>query len=205
MKKISYYWVFSFLLGGLLFLLSGCASSKPSKFYALNTMKISQDVRRTAFSDKHISIGLGPVEIPDYLDRPQIVTRTGQNELLIAEFERWTGSLREDIERVLLENLSILVSQETISVVSTKGGMPFHYRLAVNVIRFDVMPEGDVELKAQWVVAGKEMQQILMRESDIREQIKGKDYSERVSAMSRALEKLSRDIGEGIKSVSVSR
>jgi uncharacterized lipoprotein YmbA len=83
--------------------------------------------------------------------------------------------------------------------------MPLHYRLAVNVTRFDVVPEGNVELKAQWTLVGKDRQQILVRESSIRESIEGKDYSARVSAMSRSIEKLSRNIAQEIQSVSLNR
>jgi uncharacterized lipoprotein YmbA len=185
-------------------LFSGCGGTGPSRFYTLNSLNGMEAVL-TVSPEKRISVLVNPVEIPDYLDRPQIVTRTGRNELTIAEFDRWTGSLREDIERVLIENLSILLSQSPVSVVSAKWGMPLHYRLAVNVTRFDVVPEGNVELKAQWTLVGKDRQQILVRESSIRESIEGKDYSARVSAMSRSIEKLSRNIAQEIQSVSLNR
>ena len=51
----------------------------------------------------------------------------------------------------------------------------------------------------------RDRQQILVRESSIRERIERKDYSSRVSAMSRSLGKLSQDIAEEIKSVSLKK
>ncbi len=203
MKNITCFWFSSFLLGVSLFLFSGCASSKPSRFYALNAMQTTQDVRKKVVAEQQVIIGLEPVAIPGYVDRPQIVTIDKRNELHISEFDRWAGPLRENVERVLLENLSILLSGEPVSVISEKWGIPLHYRLAVNVTRLDVVREGNVELKAQWTLVDKDRQQILVRESDIHERIEGKDNSTRISAMSRSLGKLSRDIAEEIKSVSL--
>jgi len=205
MKKPHYFWFSLFLFGASLFLLSGCASSKPSRFYALNSMENTQDAQKKVVAEQQVFIGLDPVAIPGYLDRPQMVTRDKGNELHISEFDRWAGPLRENIERVLLENLSILLSGEPVSVISEKRGIQFHYRLDVNVTRLDAVPEGNVELKAQWTLAGEDRQQILMRESSVREPIEGKDCNARVSAMSRSLGKLSQDIAEEIKSVSLKK
>ena len=202
MKKRHHFWISLSLFGVSLLLVSGCAGSKPSRFYTLNAIETTQDVRKKVI-EQQVVIGLDPVAIPGYLDRPQIVTLGNGNELHISEFDRWAGPLRENVERVLIENLSALLSGEPVSVVSEKWGLPFHYRLAVNMTRLDVVRDGNVELKAQWTLAGADRQQILVRESGIRERVEGKDYSSRVSAMSRALGKLSQDIAEEIKSVSL--
>ena len=205
MKHIPCIWFSSFLVVVSLFLFSGCGSSKASRFYTLNTMETTQDVQKKVVAEQQVVIGLEQVEIPDYMDRPQIVTKDRGNELHISEFDRWAGPLREDVERVLLGNLSILLSEVPVSVISEKWGVPVHYRLVVNVTRFDVGAEGNVELKAQWTLVGKDRQQIIVRETSIRERIEGKDYSAKVSAMSRSVAKLSQDIAEEIKSVSLKR
>lgn len=205
MKNIPCFWFSSFLLVVALFLFSGCASSKPSRFYALSSMETTQDVRKKVVAEQQVVIGLDLVAIPGYLDRPQIVTIDNRNELHISEFDRWAGPLRENVERVLLENLSILLSGEPVSVISERRGIPLHYRLVVNVTRLDAVREGNVELRAQWTLVGDDRQQILVRESSVREHIEGKDCSARVSAMSRSLGKLSQDIAEEIKSVSLKK
>ena len=51
------------------------------------------------------AVGVGPVEFPEYLDRHSVVRRTGANELLVAEFELWGQSLRENFTQVLGQNL----------------------------------------------------------------------------------------------------
>ena len=134
----------------LSFFLSGCGSSRPAKFYTLHPVKsIPAAAKQTVLSDPPVTVGIGPIEIPDYLDRPQIVTRTAQNELAQAEFERWAGSLKTDIARVLVENLSVLLPPDQVSVVPWTRGGPLQYRVAVDVTRFDVTPGENVWLKAR--------------------------------------------------------
>jgi len=48
-------------------------------------------------------LALGPVRLPEYLDRPQIATRSEGNEVRLHETERWAGSLQEDVSRVMVE------------------------------------------------------------------------------------------------------
>jgi len=63
---------------------------------------------------------VGPVELPEYLDRPQIMTCESRNELQFAEFDRWAGSLEKAFSRVLAVNLSILLSTDRVAVYPWK-------------------------------------------------------------------------------------
>jgi hypothetical protein len=183
----------------LLIILTGCGTTKSSRFYTLNSLKTQDTVQKTTSPDRDLSVGIGPVSIPDYLERPQIVSRTSQNELYIDEFNRWAGSLDSDISRVLSENLSSLLSEEHISVLTLERAAPVGYRIIVNVTRFDLMPDNTFLLKTQWSISGKDGKKVLMRESYLSEHIDGKDYGARVAAMSRAIEMLSRDIAGAMK------
>ena len=188
----------SLILVFLLFL-TGCGTTKSSRFYTLNSLKTQDTAQKTTSSDRDLSIGIGPVSIPDYLERPQIVSRTSQNELYIDEFNRWAGSLENDIARVLSGNLSTLLSEEHVSVLTSMPAAAVEYRIMLNVTRFDIMPDNTFLLKTQWRILGKDEKKLLMRESYLSEQIDGKDYGARVAAMSRAIEMLSRDIAEAMK------
>jgi uncharacterized protein len=194
-----------FIISGILFLLilGGCGSTQPSRFYTLDSIGNHGVGTQSTLADYNISVSIGPVDIPVYLDRPQIVSRTSQNELTLSEFDRWGGSLKDDIVRVLSENLTEILSQNSVFVSPWGRGNVSTYRVTIDIRRFDAMPEGNVLLNAQWTIVGKEGKQILrMRESLITEAITAQTYSAKVSAMNRALEKLSRDIAEGIKAVS---
>src|SRR5512137_2064475 len=104
-------------LGLLAVILAGCAGSPSSKFYQLNALQNMTSITPDVSREQHQAIAIGPVRIPDYLDRPQIVTRAGKNELNLSEFHRWAGSLESDVTRVLVEDLSSFLPANRFSVV----------------------------------------------------------------------------------------
>jgi len=187
-------------------ILTGCARSPSSRFYQLNPVPNTTSVTGDVLSDQRQVIAIGPVRIPDYLDRPQIVTRAGKNELRLSEFDRWADSLESDVTRVLVEGISGLLPDDHFSVIRwipyVEDQMPTSYRVAVLVDRFEGTLGDSVLLKAQWEVFARNRSLLLKRESLVREQINGGSYDALVAAMSSALERLSQDIAGGIRSVS---
>ncbi len=187
-------------------ILTGCASSPPSKFYQLNPVQSRTSVDHDVAPYQNLVIAIGPISIPDYLDRPQIVTRNGQNELKLSEFDRWAGSLESDVNRVLAEDISSILPVDRFSIVCwttpyLESQVPASYGVEVHVDRFEGMLGDSVQLKAQWGVFAKDRSLLLKKESRISEQMHGNSYGALVAAMSSALERLSRDIAGGIMSV----
>ena len=190
------------LLGlGLLFFL-GCASSPLPRLYTLSSLQEGGIERKESTSDQDLVIGVGPIKLSDYLDRTEIVTRSSSNKITISDFDLWAGSLAEDFSRVLAENLSVLLSTENVIVYPGPRSALAHYRITVDVIRFDGPLGGDVSLIARWAIfEGKERKFVFARKSTIIEPSGGKGYEAMVAADSRALEKLSREIAEAIRSL----
>jgi len=186
-------------------ILTGCASSPPSKFYQLSPVQNKTPVTREAPPDQNITIAIGPVRVPDYLDRPQIVTRSGKNELTLSEFDRWAGSFDNDVNRVLVEDISSLLPADRFFVVRwtpyLESQVSVSYRIEVLVDRFEGALGNSVLLKAQWTVFTKDKRLLLKKEAEIREEMNGSSYETLVAAMSSALERLSMDISGGINSV----
>ena len=191
-------------LGLAVILLAGCASSPTSKFYLLSPLQHRTAIARGASLENPGTIAVGPVRIPDYLDRPQIVTRAGKNGLRLSEFDRWAGSLESDVARVLAEDISSRLPAGRYSVAPwtpyLESQVPASYRVEVLVDRFDGRLGDSVLLKAQWTVFAGNRSMLLKRESLIRERVDGGSYDALVGAMNGALEKLGSDISEGILS-----
>lgn len=197
------YWFRSVLLISLCLLLTlGCASSKPSRYYMLTPMqKVEKGVEGKA-SGQGLAIGVGPIEFPEYLNRSEIVTRTGSNEIEFTDFDYWASSLRENFGRVLIENLSTLLPTETIVLLPRPRLVPVTYQIGMEVIRFDGALGGDVTLIARWAVfKTKDKELVLIRKSSVTEPAKTKGYEALVAAQSRAVEHLSREIAEVIKTL----
>src|SRR5512145_486746 len=93
---------------------AGCASSPTARYYAISPLTVQEQRSAAATATKPVAVSVAPVEIPDYLDRLQIVTRDGANGLRLAEFDRWGGSLSENITTVLVENLSALLQSDRV-------------------------------------------------------------------------------------------
>jgi uncharacterized lipoprotein YmbA len=183
-------------------LLAGCGTSPPAKFYTLTPVVAQRPPEKVVETDKYTPIGIGPVEIPEYLDRPEIVTRAEQNQLILSEFNLWGGALKTDINRVLLENISALLAGDGIPIITWKAAVTDIHKVPVLISRFDGSLNDIIILKARWTVLDKEGKTFeLFRESNITIPVKGSSYSSVVTAMSEALGELSKEIAAGIKSV----
>lgn len=182
--------------------LSACGTSQPAKFYTLTSVTFQQPMEKAVSAKKNVFIAIGPIEIPEYLNRAEIVTRADQNQLIVAEFDLWGGSIKTDISRVLIENIGFLLAGDEIAVVAWKTNMAEYYRIPIILNRFDAIPGSSLILKAQWAMFDKEGKIFLSyREITVTKPIKGSNYSSIVASMSEALGDLSKAIAESIKSV----
>ncbi|MCL5022469.1 MAG: PqiC family protein [Nitrospirae bacterium] len=202
--------VFSRGLGTLFLAVSvticaGCATSAPSRFYQLGSLKAESTAGKDSPHEQRIVVAIGPIRIPDYLDRPQIVTRSSRNELRLAEFDRWAGSIEKDIVRVLAEDISALLPEDRFFVTpwvsASQSVHPSPYRVEVNIARFEGAPGGSVLLKAQWSVFHREKGLLMSKESTVNQEVHGTTYEAFVIALSNALAGLSRDIQEALISL----
>ena len=188
-------------LGLLVVLFGGCARSKPTRFYILTSSPRSELVQQEQASTGQLVIGIGPVKFPEYLDRPQIVSRTSGNRLNLAEFDRWAEPLGESFARALTENLSSLLATERVVLYPWKGGGPVDYRITMEVIRFDGPPGGEVSLIARWNLLGPEGNELAApRRSQITASTRQPGYEALAGAMSEAVGELSREIVAAIRS-----
>jgi uncharacterized lipoprotein YmbA len=191
------------LFGISLMLLAGCASTEPSRFYMLTPMPgLDAEVLSETVA-QNLSVGVGPISMPDYLDRQQIVTTSNQNEIKMSEFDRWAGSLEDSVARVLSENLSVLLSTDNVLLFPWRGAITVDYQIGVEVIQFDGELGGNASLIARWgIFSPKEKKVLLVKKSSFTEPAGEKGYEALVAAQSRALGRLSSDMAAAVKSLS---
>jgi len=191
------------LAGALCMVLAGCVgSSRPSRFYTLAT----SDVRPgTTITAADTMLAVGPVEIPEYVDRHQIVTRAGTNELVVADFDRWAGSLPEEITRSLVAVLADRLSPRNVAVTTWRSAHLVRaaatYRAAVTITRFDGSLGHSVVLRGRWALtadrAGK-ASSILVKEATVTENVDGAGYDALVAAMERALVRFGEEMADSV-------
>ena len=189
---------FAVLIMGInLALLTACGTTQPSKFYLLSP---APSGAAAALAGNEPVIGVGPVEMPKYLDRPQIVQRIGSNELKLAETHRWAEPLRNNFTQVLAENLSLMIPTRQTTLFPWTRSTRIDYQVQVIVNRFDADANGNAVLSASWKVLRKDPDEVLaMEKSTYTEAASGTDYDAIVTAQSRALAALSLEIAKVIR------
>jgi uncharacterized lipoprotein YmbA len=203
MKSFLFHILIVLILGALLVVHLGCASSPSSRYYLLSSLDTTSPEKKPSAEEQCFSIGIGPINIPDYLNQPKIVTRSAPNVVALAEFDRWGEPMKDNLTRVLAKNLSILLCTKTIAFFPWRGGIPIDYRIEMEVLRLEGSLGGNVSLEAWWMVlSGDGKRMLFSNKSTFSEAVGGKDYGSLVSAQSRAVGRLSAEIAEAIKTLS---
>lgn len=181
----------SLALGLLVIVLMGCSHSPATRYYDLGPL-LERGV--PVQKEPCVTIGIGPVKIPEYLDRSGIVTRVTSHELMVAEFNKWAEPLEENFPRILADNLSSLLCTKTVLIFPWKGSMSLDYRVYVDVIRMDGKLGETAVLDVSWTIMGGADKKgaLLMERSSYNEPTGGQDYGDFVAAQSRNVAALSR-------------
>jgi uncharacterized lipoprotein YmbA len=185
-------------LGVSLLVVSGCANTPPTRFYVLPTLTSADTAPGTSAVKRDITIGVGPVTLPPYLDRPQIVTRASRAKLNLAEFDQWAAPLHDNVSRLLAENLSLLIPTDYVVLAPWPRTTAIDYQVTVEVTRFDGGVGNEVVLAARWAIVNADGKELLMRKSQFQAPAGAQDYEATVIAMSRTLDALSREITTAI-------
>ncbi len=183
----------------LLALLCGCGASAPVHFFALSGGMSGQEAADS--EGPCFSLGVGPVDIPAYLDRSSIVTQKGANQMHVADFDQWGEPLGDGLTRVLMENLSDLLCIRPIAAVPLPEGIRTDYQVAVQIRRFDGILGGQAWLRGTWSVLDAEGRLISWKRCRLTEQVGGDDYGSLAAAMSSLAMELSRQIAVELKKV----
>lgn len=178
--------------------LAGCAQTQPTRFYTLSGLLQAPEQPARA-NPAELRIGVGPVNLPEYLNRPQLVTRDGRNRVLLADFDSWVEPLDSMFTRVLAENLSLLLGTDDVLILPQRRPFPFDFQVEVDVTRFDVDANGNAVLDARWWLFGPRGEDLLQStRSTIVESAAGGDHAAGAAALSRALGVMSQEIARAI-------
>jgi uncharacterized lipoprotein YmbA len=192
------------VIGVALLLLGACVTgtSAPSRFYVLHPVAATETELQPAPVERCLAIGIGPLELPAYLDRPQIVTRLSHNELKLAEFDKWAEPLRDNLIRVVAENISSLLCTEPITIFPWKSYTRIDYQVAIEIVALDGKLGDKASMTARWsILEGEDKNPLWLKRSSYSESVDGSGYPAFVAAQSRLVEALSREIAETLKAL----
>lgn len=182
----------------LMALFLGCASSsEPPAYYGLQAM-----VSASGHPDPNqLTIGVGPVQLPDYLDRSPIVTRLNATRLTVHNSHRWVGSLQSEILRVLSANLKKETAARRVVVFPWGSEFEPDVRYRVTIHAFEGRLADQVRLNATWSLSRYAQDgQVITRDSAVVEAVTGDSFEDLVEAMARALAVMSGEMASALQS-----
>ncbi len=177
-------------------LLAGCSSSPRATFYTLNIAATNE-----APAPLLNSVAIGPITLPDLLDRPQLVVRASPNRVEILEIHRWAESLKSEIPRIVAADLSILLKPARVSSYPQNAGLEADYRVLLDIQRFEMIAGEGVGLEALWSVRRSDGGPPKTGRSKVSEPVGVAGYDALVAAQSRALAVVSRDLAQALREV----
>ncbi len=128
---------------------SGCAGSD-LHFYMLEPLAQTSPAP-TPVPDT-IVVGLGPVHLPEYLNRPQMVIATGEHQYQFDEHHRWAEHLDQNISRVLVQQLSQQLGLKQVLRYPWAQRQAVDYQLVIDVLEFHQTASLHSRLKGQWQI-----------------------------------------------------
>lgn len=197
-KRQRLYFVF-FSLMALGLLQAGCVfvSNSPSpRFYMAHSIAKDRVLKKFDFPTG-VFIGVGPVRVPEYIDRPQMVTQGKDGLLNIAQFERWAEPLDSAVIRLIVENLILMLEGANPLKFPWDFTIPVKYQVDVDVIQMDSDLEENLTLTVRWNIFDVNTRQILFsKRSQLVQAITSHNYFGLSEAFSAAIASLSSEIAE---------
>jgi uncharacterized lipoprotein YmbA len=171
---------------------AGCLGSSPaSRFYTLSTLD-PHPGQGGGGGGPALRVRVAPVTVPEGTDRPQMVRRTGENTVVVDEFDRWVEPLDALLRNTLVQDLGALVPEAQV-LGDAVPGLSADRTVVVAMNRLDLSPQ--VVIDAVWFVlpAGTDQPERTHRTRLVEAAGSGTP-ADVAPALSRAMEKLSREI-----------
>lgn len=188
-RRIAHLIAFALVAG----LAAGCGASATARFYTL-----SSTAAPVAEPAVRVAIFVGPVSVPDVVDRPQLVVQTAPNRVEIDEFHRWAAPLADSIAGVVAADLATLLGTPDVVAAPLANFRPSH-RVTIDVQRFESVPGQTVLVEALWTVQATAGGEVRSGRTLARESVAGQDFDALAAAHSRALAGVSGDIAAAIR------
>lgn len=167
-------------------------------YYALT----APPAHTSAAQSNTLSVHLGPISVPDGVDRPQIVVRRDANQVAIDDTHRWAEPLKDAIPRVLSDALAAELGTPRVLTSHQSASLDFDYRVAIDVQHFDSSAT-DAHEDVIWTIRTRGNEPARVGRTVVTEPAAG-GFDSLAAAHSRALAAVARDIAQAIRGLAKS-
>lgn len=190
-------WIKHILVAMVLALLGGCGTTPHTNYYVLSSQSSLAEI-----GNNPISLGIGPVEVAQYLDRLQI-TFEKDGSLELDDFNRWGEPLYVGITRVVMEELAAQLDTVNLVQFPWRSDEIPDFRIKIVVLELNRKDRGAV-LKAAWSLGDTRSGDLLHQTVEVlHEPLHGHGYSALVEGYSRLLQQLSTRMAAVIREKSI--
>ena len=177
--------------------LGACASSPPLRYYALD------DGQPMAVGQPNgVSVAVVHVNLPELVDRPQLVARSNGHRVQMSETDRWAEPLRRQVPRLLARDLGVaLDSGRVVALGVDVREFDIDFKVTVDVQHLEVVLGQRVELDAVWRVERRNGPTVFGRSQVVKgltDKAIADDYAAAVEAERQVFGSLAKDIAAKI-------
>ncbi|HXN87035.1 MAG TPA: PqiC family protein [Candidatus Binataceae bacterium] len=189
-------------------LLAGCTvgsllepKKDPSQFYVLTPIDEPSGGVPITYSSggshKSLSIGLGPVMLPAYLSRAEIVTRSSPNKIDLSDRDRWAEPLDKNLVNVLGQNLTVLLGAHVVTFPWYRP-IDLDFQITDEISRFDTDSHGTAQLEGRWEIKDPDSGEVL-NSGDTNISERSQLGESAAATLSRALSDMSNQLADAVR------
>jgi uncharacterized protein len=191
----------SLCIGVAIFLSNACGTSPKVTFYTLASTTALRPAIGDVEHNVRTRVAVGPVKVPEMVDRPQFVVRQSSNRVDVLEQHRWAQSLRTEIARVIAADLQGQLRDVQVASSSEYAGRHADYSIAIDIEQFDAVPGQGVIVQAVWTIRRTTGLILQSARTLVREPVHGSDIEQLAVAYGQALAAISVRIGQAAQSL----
>jgi uncharacterized lipoprotein YmbA len=179
----------------LALLLAGCGGGQ-QQYFRLSA------IGPATVRDGGLGVGVGPVTLPAYVDRAELVFQSGDNEFQVPANAHWTGSLQGNVTQTLAEDLGRRLGSGNVAPSPWPANTPMRFQVIVNIGQFHAISGSGAILDVSWQVADPATHAVLRRRNaHLEEKVDGDGYAAVVAAESRLLDQLAAQIATSLRGI----
>jgi uncharacterized lipoprotein YmbA len=142
---------------------------------------------------------LGPITLPRYLERPEVITRLNDTEFSVSDNDRWGEPLDASVSRVLAQDLGSDLPNSQMVPFPWSKKTRIDYRISVEFRRLEKTSDGKTVVQAVWTIRTGTDNQLVQTSATTATGAAGNDQSSASAALSQGISQLSREIAGAVE------
>lgn len=190
----------SLLLIACIAVVAGC-TSPPTDFYTLRPTVTATE--GAPVQDSGLRVGLEPVSVAGFLERPELVTVRGDGAVDVAATEAWAAPMDEMVTLVLAEDLASALGVDQVFRLPSRRILDLDRVVEVTIVALNAVGDDQVEMTALWRVFD-DRDELLRhgRTSVTADFVPGETAAEQVTALSAVFAELAPTIANAVRASS---